>query len=354
MKTALFFALVCVLAVAFALESDEALFRTFISDYNKQYTGFEYQFRLKIFKHNLKKYDQLNEKSPLATYGINKFSDLSDDEFKSTYLMKAFDPADTCIFPYHVSQKDVQTKNLPPAYDWRTKGAVSEVKDQGQCGSCWAFSTSGNVEGQWQINNPKHALVSLSEQWIVDCSNSCLASNPQLCNGGCDGGLPWLAYQDIIHHKFLTTESAYPYNGNDNACQTVNTFGANIYNWTAVEGQQKTIAAFLVQNGPLSICLNADMLMSYSSGIITGDPADCPANQTDHAVLLVGYGSGNGTNFWIVKNSWGADWGENGYFRIENDNDLCGINDCVTSSFSHGTQIPYFLNEKTALTLNDE
>jgi len=321
-----------------AVDQEEQLFQKFITDFSKSYSTAEYYFRLKIFKQNLLVQEKLSVDSPLASFGINKFSDLSNEEFKAKYLMPSFDPEATCIFPYHVTKNDIKNTNIPSTYDWRTKGAVTPVKDQGQCGSCWAFSTTGNVEGQWQINNPQHTLVSLSEQWIVDCSNSCLSSQPQNCNSGCNGGLPWLAYQDIIKNKFITTETAYPYNANDNPCQKVTTFGADIYNWTSVESNQKTIAAFLVQNGPLSICLNADMLMQYNGGIITGDPSVCPANETDHAVLLVGYASGNGTNYWIVKNSWGEDWGENGYFRIENDNDLCGINDCVSSSFSHGKQ----------------
>jgi len=271
-----------------------------------------------------------------AAFGINKFADMSQEEFSATYLMPKFDPAEDCIWPYHrvSTVPEEKTRAIPASFDWRKNGVVTPVKNQEQCGSCWTFSTTGNIEGQWKLNGPKKELVGLSEQFIVDCSTGCLASEPSLCNAGCDGGLPWLAYEDIIKNNGLPAEAAYPYTGEDGTCSNANPLVAKISNWTALSTDPTQVITYLYSNGPLSITLNADMLMSYNTGIITGTPDDCPNSGSDHAVLLVGYGKNatSGTPYWLVKNSWGTDWGMEGYFMMESDNGLCGINACVTSS----------------------
>jgi cathepsin F len=333
MRSIILVALVlCVFALCDAkrVSRDEALFSKFMKQFNKQYpTTEEYNLRFNNFKANLRRNAELNRKHPQATFGINKFSDLSHTEFRSQMLLQKFDPQqdNTCLWPYHRTAK-VESKAIPTTWDWSKKGAVTPVKNQASCGSCWTFSTAENIEGQWFLSKGK--LVSLSEQWIVDCSHGCLQSEPDLCNGGCGGGLPWLAYEDIITNGGLTDEADYPYTGEDGTCQTGKPNIAKIANWTALSTDVTQIMTYLVANGPLSITLNADLLFSYSGGIITGSPDDCPNSGSDHAVLLVGYDQTQ--DYWLVKNSWGADWGENGYFRIEYDNGLCGINACVTSA----------------------
>jgi len=194
------------------------------------------------------------------------------------------------------------------------------------------FSVTGNIEGQWALAKG-NTLVSLSEQYLVDCSKSCLASNPGLCDGGCGGGLPWLAYEDVMENGFITTEAAYPYTAQDGTCQNISTIGAKISSWSTVSSTVATIEATLVATGPLSITLNASPLMDYSSGIINLTPDQCPGNESDHAVLLVGYATDAATkvHYWIVKNSWNTSWGEQGFFRIRADQGLCGINACVTT-----------------------
>jgi len=326
--------LLAMCVIASAIDTDELKFKSWMKQFRKSYSSNEeYQVRLGHFKSTLRRVESRNLKQSLARYVPDKFADVSQYEFKNTFLLTPFDPNDECQWPYHRLANVDSLRQAPSSWDWRqqTPSPVAAVKDQQQCGSCWAFSTTGNVEGQWALAN--NTLVSLSEQWIVDCSTGCLQSEPTLCNGGCGGGLPWLAYEDIITNKFLTTEAAYPYNAGDNPCQTVTTFGAKISNWTAVTSDLATIEAYLVKNGPLSITLNAGLLMSYSTGIITGQPSDCPGDQSDHAVLLVGFGTDTQSkvHYWIVKNSWGLGWGEQGYFRIEADNGLCGITACVTS-----------------------
>jgi len=336
MKSSLVF--LCVVLAVCAYDLDELKFKLWMKQHHKVYsTTEEYQKRLQFFKGNLVRNAELNARpGQTANYGLNQFSDMTYDEFRSSRLMKPFQVNNTCRWPYHRVHREYTPEELgpvPSSWDWRTKGAVTPIKNQGSCGSCWTFSTAENIEGMWFLaGNP---IVSLSEQWVVDCSHSCLASEPDLCNGGCGGGLPWLAYEDIITNKFLTTEQAYPYTGEAGTCQSPSTVGAKISNWTAVSTDPTQITAFCYNEGPLSITLNAGLLFSYTSGIITGTPDDCPNDESDHAVLLVGFGvdtTNNNMPYWIVKNSWGNTWGESGYFRIESDNGLCGINACVTSS----------------------
>jgi len=329
MKSIIVLAALFVFALA-VRDFEETQFRSWMRDNQKTYSRAEYGKRLNNFKDNIKRNAQLNAMpGQKATFGINKFSDMSLEEFRATYLMPKFDPKDTCQWPYHADVSKL-TKPIPSKFDWRNKGAVTPIKNQGSCGSCWTFSTAENIEGQWQIAG--NALVSLSEQWIVDCSQSCLQSEPQLCNGGCNGGLPWLAYGDIINNKGLTSEANYPYQGVQGTCQTSEPVVAKISNWTYLDTNPTDITTYMYNNGPLSICLNADLLFSYTSGVISGDPSTCPGDQSDHAVLAVGYDNTQSPPFWIVKNSWGTSWGMNGYFNIESDNGLCGINLCVTSA----------------------
>jgi len=329
MKSIFIFAALFVVALAIQ-DPTEIQFRSWMRTNGKTYTGAEYSKRFANFKANIVRNEQLNSMpGQKATFGINTFSDMTIEEFRTAYLMPKFDPKDTCQWPYHADVSKLP-KAIPTSFDWRTKGAVTAIKNQANCGSCWTFSTAENIEGQWQIAG--NTLVSLSEQWIVDCSHSCLQSEPDLCNGGCDGGLPWLAYGDIIANKGLPTETNYPYQGVDQTCQTGKPIAATISNWTYLDTDPTDITTYMYHNGPLSICLNADLLFSYTSGVISGDPSSCPGDQSDHAVLAVGYDNTQTPPFWIVKNSWGTSWGMNGYFNIESDNGLCGINLCVTTA----------------------
>eukprot|EP01114_Cavostelium_apophysatum_P015813 TRINITY_DN4390_c0_g2_i1.p1 TRINITY_DN4390_c0_g2~~TRINITY_DN4390_c0_g2_i1.p1 ORF type:complete len:347 (+),score=84.45 TRINITY_DN4390_c0_g2_i1:313-1353(+) len=328
-------------AAAFVNEADavegEMLFRKFMIAYNRTYESTaEYQLRLANFKHNMKRnIERADEPGQLATFGINKFSDLSEDEFRAMFLMPKFSPDTACRWPFHKTAETSadMLKAMPSKWSWIDRGVVTPVKNQLDCGSCWTFSTTGNIEGQWSLWG-NSTLVSLSEQWIVDCSNSCLAGG--ICNAGCEGGLPWLAYESIIEHGGITSESQFPYSGVQQFCHDdlEHSVVAKISNWTAIVGTLEEVNAHVFHRGPLSITLNADYLMGYHSGIITGTPSQCPNSGSDHAVLLVGYhpGGKNYPPYWIVKNSWGEDWGESGYFRIQSDNGFCGANACITTS----------------------
>jgi len=221
---------------------------------------------------------------------------------------------------------------------------VTPVKDQGECGSCWAFSTIGNIESQWAIKG--HSLTQFSEQMLVDCSHGCSDEPPYgaVCNQGCNGGWQWNAYSDIMVWGGVETETQYPYTGVDGTCKNNSRlFQAPIKNYTCLTtpktngADEDQMAAFLVKNGPLAIAMDAGYLQDYSSGVI--DPWfgwECDGSQLDHALLLVGFGVQSSeifgdTPFWIIKNSWASSWGESGYFRIIRGKGACGLNNAVST-----------------------
>jgi len=210
--------------------------------------------------------------------------------------------------------------------------------------------TIGNIESQWAIKGNK--LTSFSEQLLVDCSHGCSNEPPygNVCNQGCNGGWQWNAFGDIIAWGGVETEKEYPYTAVTGTCQMNNKLlTAKIANFTCLSNSSSSkganedqMAAYLVAHGPLSIAMDATPLQSYSSGILDPnswwDPTDtCATQQLDHALLLVGFGVEDSeiwgkTPYWIVKNSWGADWGESGYFRIIRGAGACGINNAVSSA----------------------
>eukprot|EP01132_Coremiostelium_polycephalum_P005532 gene5532-6891_t len=312
-------------------------FLKYQSQYNKLYSSSEYTQKYLTFKSNIDRIDQLNSKSKLlkssTVFAINEFADLSKSEFKQYYLNSQIAIRDPNAPVAEDIPMDI-VKDIPASFDWRTKGAVTPVKNQGQCGSCWSFSTTGNVEGQWFLAN--NSLVGLSEQNLVDCSNSeCMEYlGTNVCNDGCGGGLQPNAYNYIIKNDGIDTESAYPYTATQSAsCEfKPNAIGAKISNWTYVSSDETQMAAYLVQNGPLAIAADAEEWQFYSKGVF-----DFPCGKVlDHGILIVGYGVESSIfknkPYWIVKNSWGATWGEAGYLRVERGVGECGLNVFVTSS----------------------
>jgi len=281
-------------------------------------TAAEFDLRLKNFEASLKRIELLNSKSKSARFGINKFSDMSPEEFKSTVLMRK--PIDGTKRREDVEVLQPKITQLPPSFDWRDHGAVTRVKDQEQCGSCWAFSATENIESMWILaKKATNTTINLSEQQIVDCDSG---------EDGCEGGETEGAYDYIMSAGGQESESAYPYTAQDGTCSFNKAkIAAKIKSWkyATSDYDETLLQKNLVSWGPLSVCVDAANWQDYQSGVMTWE--ECAwVNVLDHCVQLVGYQTNTPSgNYWIVRNSWNTDWGINGYIWLSMGSDTCGI-----------------------------
>jgi len=335
--------LLCLVCISFAYESGPFFRMTanerrkVFNDYSfKHFLGFHssehYDERFKIFEANLQIIDDKNAQNTRAKFGLTPFSHLSPQEFKRYYLGMDATPIDPSA-PVAPLASEATLRDLPSSFDWRGKGAVTPVKNQGQCGSCWAFSTTGNVEGQHFLATGK--LVSLSEQNLVDCDHECMMyQGEESCDEGCNGGLQPNAYNYIISNNGIDTEASYPYEAIDQNCAfNKATVGATISNYTMISTNETQMAAYLVANGPIAIAADAVEWQFYIGGVFDGP---C-GTELDHGILITGFDEeiddfGFKIKYWWVKNSWGSDWGLNGYMKIIRDVGECGLNLFVSSS----------------------
>jgi len=295
-------------------------FKQFKTEHQKTYpTSLEEYNRFQTFKSNWERIQALNERHPSARFGVNKFTDLTEEEFASQYLGYKKAAVDvTSVLPE-------MELDLPASVDWTTKGAVTPVKDQGQCGSCWAFSVTEAIESVWYLAN--HPLVSLSPQQIVDCDQG-------RGDLGCSGGDTPTAYAYVMAAGGMETDQDYPYQAADDTCQFQSSkVVAKISSWAYVTTtkNETQMMATVAAKAPLSVCVEADVWQFYIGGVLT---TAC-GNALDHCVQITGYGQKAGWDtfnydVWFVRNSWGADWGESGYIWIQRGSDLCGIADEVT------------------------
>jgi C1A family cysteine protease len=333
-KKVLIFVLAMYLVVAF--EPDQEIesyifskFQEFINTYSKNYSTEEYMARFNIFKDNYKKMEAFNigsnEKTQHAQ-GITKFFDMTPEEYRKTIpnlkvsVLRLLNTFERELVAYESNGTDV-----PDSWDWRKEGAVTYVKNEGYyCYSSWAFSIIGNLEG---LNFLKYGqLVSLSEQQLVDCDSN---------NMGCNGGDIEEGFK-FVQKNGVMLESDYPYKVIEGRCRFNNkkiALRISGYKFAASQNEE-VIKEFLYKTGPLSIAINAEHLQFYTNGIINVDNDKCPPESLDHGVLLVGYGSENGQDYWIIKNSWGSSWGEQGYFRLARGKGLCGVNTYVLSAIA--------------------
>jgi len=322
MRTAFALAGAASLALASQGPMDE-MFREFKLKFAKKYgSDAEEMKRFSYFVRNMQSAAHMMQlEGATAQYGhLSPMADMSEEEFTTLNNL----PVTPQLIAEHASKAvSVQLRDdAPTNFDWRDKGAVTPVKNQGQCGSCWAFSTIANIEGQMFNTNGK--LISLSEQEIVDCSDS---------DHGCQGGLPSRAYDDLIKSSSgIELENVYPaYSATNGNCRAEKSKEVVFLEcWMPISQDEDQIAAALVKYGPLSIALNAGPMQMYMGGI--SDPWFCSPSGIDHAVTLTGYGEEDGKQFWSIKNSWGDGWGEKGYYRLIRGKGKCGMNRVVTSA----------------------
>ncbi|KAI8427477.1 hypothetical protein MSG28_002010 [Choristoneura fumiferana] len=351
--------------VYYDLENADVLFKEYLKIHNKHYSAQEYPKRLETFKQSLREINIRNEVFSQTVFAPTVFSDLTQEERKSRFGFLPFNNTDAVIL--EVDPNAIYEDH----FDWRDKGAVSAVKNQGACGSCYIFSAIGNIEGQYAIKHGQ--CLSLSEQQALDCLNTL----------GCNGGWPDdVMSQLAADNAALELESDYPYIASRGQCAE----DASKKRVTVQDGKklqtddENALKQYLVTYGPLSIgpcarsariattillanpavkqqcmhccvsawrvrqpvkllalevshlrplALDATDMQMYSGGVL--HPSECE-NVMDHAVLLVGYGEEAGTPYWIIKNSWGTNWGEQGYVRMVRGIKACGITTYVATS----------------------
>ncbi|KAK6134300.1 hypothetical protein DH2020_031923 [Rehmannia glutinosa] len=300
----------------FETESMEKRYRDWLKRCGHKYKSRdEWNLRFGIYQSNVEFIEFVNSQNLPYNLTDNQFADMTNLEFRSIYLGYR-------SHGHSYKRHDIMFDNstLPPSVDWRKKGAVTPIKNQGNCGSCWAFSAVAAVEGINKIKTGK--LVSLSEQEIVDCD-----INGD--NQGCNGGYMEKAFEFIIKNGGITTEKNYPYLGKDGKCDKAKekSKAANISDYAMLPAGNETSLQAAVAKQPISVAIDAGgyEFQLYSSGVFTGY---CGKN-LNHGVTIVGYGAENGEKYWLVRNSWGSGWGEKGYIKMKrgsNDkNGICGI-----------------------------
>ena len=317
------FCLAATLAVAAAAPVDRvaSAFAEFKTQFGRNYAdASEEAYKMSVFAENLKFIATHNaDTTQTHTVGVGPFADLTNAEFKAgwTTPFSRTRPRDEVRLPLITSM----VGSNATAVDWRTEGAVTAVKNQGQCGSCWSFSSTGSIEGAWKIGG--NTLVSLSEQQLMDCSKA-------EGNNGCQGGLMDDAFKYVVKNGGLDTEADYGYEGKNGVCDKAKEgkHAANIASFKDVPQNEEAQLLSAVTQQPVSVAIEADKpaFQHYKSGVLTNTAC---GEKLDHGVLVVGYGTDAGTDYWIVKNSWGATWGEEGYIRLGRGLDaprgLCGI-----------------------------
>jgi len=323
MKT--IFLLSCILAYASAVSfydvvSDE--WDTWKLFHGKNYSSdLEDKFRLKIFMENKAKIAKHNARAHQGEKSyflkMNHYGDMLHHEFVGT--MNGYNREQKVQSNIGITQILPANVELPHEVDWRSHGAVTAVKDQGQCGSCWAFSTTGSLEGQHFRKTGK--LVSLSEQNLVDCAG-------KFGNSGCEGGLMDNAFVYIKKNGGIDTEQSYPYEAYERECKfNFNEIGATDKGYVDIHvGDEVALKSAVATVGPVSVAIDASIetFQFYSHGVY--NEPECSRNVLDHGVLVVGYGTEGGEDYWLVKNSWSEKWGHDGYIRMaRNKHNQCGI-----------------------------
>lgn len=294
----------------------EFLYREFLELHQKT----ESRFGLAYFYENLQKIIQHNREGHSWTMALNKFADMSYEDFVAQYTLGA--PQD-CSATTHSYQ--FRGAAIPDSFDWTEKGMVSPVKNQGQCGSCWAFSTTAALEAHAKIVHGGEGFLDLSKQQLLDCAGD-------FDNHGCQGGLPSHAFEYLKYSGGIQSEKDYHYEAANRRCRfdaskvVLKVPGGSV---NITSGNEQELDEAIATVGPISVAYQVvGDFRFYKSGVYSSKTCKNGTQDVNHAVLAVGYGTENGKKFYYVKNSWGAAWGMKGFFKIERHVNMCGIAVC--------------------------
>jgi len=311
MKSIIALALFLGVVAAFTEKEYQDAFINWMKEHGRSYGSEEFQYRFESFKWNMDYVEAWNAQGSSTVLGLNKLADLSNSEYQSLYLGTRISVPEESI----ISE---EYKPTAATVDWVAKGAVTGIKDQGQCGSCWSFSSTGGIEGITQIKTGK--LVSLSEQNLMDCSTS-------YGNQGCNGGLMTSAFKYVVANKGIDTEASYPYETKDGTCRfKAANVGATITGYKTIASGSETALTSAIDTQPISVAIDAshNSFQLYKSGVYYEKA--CSSSRLDHGVLAVGYGTDGANDYFKVKNSWGTSWGVAGYIEMSRGkSNNCGI-----------------------------
>ena len=323
------------------VDADYDEFRNFKKKYKKKGKKQELLRKFKNFKHNKNKIDKLRKKygDKRGKFGLTKYSDLEDTEFQKLLTLKLHsEEIENIKNPKIMKNKNktnsnkfknsniidnnilIQTSVIPDTFSWTS----TPIKDQGKCGGCFAFTIVGVIESLYIKKTLNKIMLDLSEQSIIDCS--------QDKNDGCSGGYIPKALE-FIKIKGLMYETYYPYEGIDDTCFWDPFFVAlQIKSYFKLSTKDENeIKTLLFQNGPLVGAINAIPLQAYTGGILDLDSVECDPTNINQGVILIGFGVENNEQYWLLRNSWGPDWGENGFFRIKFGSNICGVSNYLFS-----------------------
>lgn len=321
------FLAICICLVSSDKELDEQ-WNLFKKTFNKTYTNEMEPVRKSIFHVNYLNYKYKNY--PTQTYKKKFFNIYSDKNINEL----------SCHIPFENKNKtqkfkkrkfDYRYQNLPQSFDWRSYEVITSIKDQGQCGSCWAFTTTALLEAGEIIREGKFSPIDLSEQNLIDCDDKSF---------GCRGGRVDWALTYVEKNKGIDTEDSYEYEAETKECRffEAESMIKDLSNYDLKrEMDEESLKAELVYNTPLAITINVDDDFGhYSGGVYNSPYCSSDPSMANHAVLLIGYGEEDGQRFWLIKNSWGDWWGEEGFGKIAIEGNVCGVtNEIVSAVFSH-------------------
>lgn len=299
-------------------------FTEFKTRHSKTYASpVEEQARFEVFAENWRHITSHNAANKPYQLEVNEFADMTWEEFRASRLAAMQNCSAQTGSP-RILLRGAAAPSPPAKRDWREEGIVSPVKNQGHCGSCWTFSTTGALEAAYTQKHGKPA--NFSEQQLVDCA---WAFN----NMGCGGGLPSQAYEYVLYNGGIDTEAAYPYVGVNGECHFsksgVGAMVSGVYNVTQFDEEELQGAVGFVRPTSIAFEVVGDFRF-YKSGVYESDTCGDGPDTVNHAVLAVGYDTTADTPYWIIKNSWGAGWGDEGYFKMKLGSNMCGVATCAS------------------------